>query len=330
MFKLSDRDQPIRIGFYLARGFSIVPFINAVDPLRMTNKLSGRRLFDWSFISQDGQPVEAINGMTIMVDRALKDAGDYPNVICCVEFEPIIRVRRPVKNWLRLLARRGAHLGALGAGSLYLAEAGLLDGYRSTIHWLYLEGLAERFPMTTVTRNVFEVDRDRFTCAGGTAAMDMVLHFIGLHFGHTLATDVSDQFIIGGIREASAQQRISHGTRLGLTDPRILRIINIMEAHIEDPLDLPHLAAQTGISQRQMERLFRTHVRRSPIQFYTRLRLRHARRLLHQTELSVVEVGVASGFGSTEHFSRSFKSAYGVSPAADRRVVRGVVALNGT
>ncbi len=323
MFRISERDQPIRIGFYLARGFSIVPFINAVDPLRMTNKLSGRRLFEWSFISQDGQPVEAINGMTIMVDRALKDAVDYPNVICCVEFEPIIRVRRTVRNWLRRLARRGAHLGALGAGSLYLAEAGLLDGYRATIHWLYLEGLAERFPMTTVTRSVFEVDRGRFTCAGGTAAMDMILHFIGLHFGHALATEVSDQFIIGGIREASAQQRTSHGIRLGLTDPRVLRIIDIMEDHIEDPLDLPQLAARAGVSQRQMERLFRTHVKRSPVQFYTRLRLRHARCLLHQTDLGVVEIGLASGFGSAEHFSRSFKSAFGVSPAADRRTVQG-------
>ena len=329
MFRISERDQPIRIGFYLARGFSIVPFINAVDPLRMANKLSGRRLFEWSFISQDGQPVEAINGMTIMVDRALKDAVDYPNVICCVEFEPIIRVRRAVRNWLRRLARRGAHLGALGAGSLYLAEAGLLDGYRATIHWLYLEGLAERFPMTTVTRSVFEVDRDRFTCAGGTAAMDMILHFIGLHFGHALATEVSDQFIIGGIREASARQRISHGTRLGLTDPRVLRIIDIMEDHIEDPLDLPQLATRTGISQRQMERLFRAHVKRSPVQFYTRLRLRHARRLLHQTDLGVVEIGLASGFGSAEHFSRSFKSAFGVSPTADRRTVRGTGARSG-
>ena len=325
MFKLTSRDQPIRIGLYLASGFSIVPFINAVDPLRMTNKLSGRRLFDWSFISLDGKPVKAINGMTIVVDCALKDAADYPNVICCVEFEPVIRVRRSVKSWLRRLASKGAHLGAMGAGSLYLAEAGLLDGYRSTVHWLYLDGLAERFPMITVTRNVFEVDRDRFTCAGGTAAMDMILHFIGLHFGHTLATEVSDQFIIGGIREGSAQQRISHGARLGLTDPRILRIIDIMENHIEEPLEVPRLAARTGISQRQMERLFHTHVNRSPVQFYTRLRLHHARRLLHQTELSVVEIGIASGFGSTEHFSRSFKSAFGVSPAADRRAVRGVV-----
>ena len=330
MFKLSDRDQPIRIGFYLARGFSIVPFINAVDPLRMTNKLSGRRLFDWSFISQDGQPVEAINGMTIMVDRALKDAGDYPNVICCVEFEPIIRVCRPVKNWLRLLARRGAHLGALGAGSLYLAEAGLLDGYRSTIHWLYLEGLAERFPMTTVTRNVFEVDRDRFHLRRRNSrhGHGSALHRPALrtHACHRRFRPVHHRRHPRGFGAAAHL----HGTRLGLTDTRILRIIDIMEAHIEDPLDLPHLAAQTGISQRQMERLFRTHVRRSPIQFYTRLRLRHARRLLHQTELSVVEVGVASGFGSTEHFSRSFKSAYGVSPAADRRAIRGVVALNGT
>ncbi len=328
MFKLSGKRDPIRIGFYLARKFSIVPFINAVDPLRMANKLSGQTLFEWAFISRDGEPVEAINGMTIMVDRALADAGDFPNVICCVGFDPVIEVRGPVKAWLRKLNSKGAHLGALGAGTLFLAEAGLLDGYRATIHWQYLESFAERFPETTLTRNVFEIDRNRFTCAGGTAAMDMVLHFIGLHFGHALATDVSDQFIIGGIREASAQQRLSHRARLGITNPKLLRVVDIMETHIEEPLGLPRLAALTGISQRQMERLFRNQVELSPIRFYTRLRLLHARRLLHQTDMSVLQVGIASGFGTTEHFSRSFKAEFGVSPSADRRTARGFDAMD--
>ena len=156
----------------------------------------------------------------------------------------------------------------------------------------------------------------------------MVLHFIGLHFGHALATEVSDQFVIGGIREPSSQQRLSHRARLGITNPKLLRVVDIMETHIEEPLDLPRLAALTGISQRQMERLFRNQVELSPIRFYTRLRLLHARRLLHQTDMSVLQVGIASGFGTTEHFSRSFKSEFGVSPSEDRRVARGFHAVD--
>ncbi|MGI9433423.1 MAG: GlxA family transcriptional regulator [Geminicoccaceae bacterium] len=294
----------------------------------MTNKLSGKNLFEWTFISRDGKPVEAINGMTIVVDMALKDAEYFPNVICCVGFEPIIEVRGPIKAWLRRLNSMGAHLGALGAGTLFLAEAGLLDGYRATIHWQFMESFVERFPETKITRNVFEIDRDRFTCAGGTASMDMILHFIGLHFGHALATEVSDQFIIGEIRESSSHQRLSHRTTLGITNTKLLRVIDLMEGNIEEPLALPRLADLANISQRQMERLFKTHVNTSPIQFYGRLRLLHARRLLHQSDMNVLEIGIASGFGTTEHFSRSYKSEFGVSPSEDRRVARGFDALD--
>ena len=327
MFKLSESQGPIRVGFYLARRFSILPFINAVDPLRMANRLSNQTLFEWTFISRDGGPVEAINGMTIMVDQSLKDAGLIPNVVCCVGFDPIIQVRDPVKSWLRKLNSMGAHLGALGAGTLFLAESGLLDGYRATIHWQYIDGLVERFPNIKVTRNVFEIDRNRFTCAGGTAAMDMMLHAIGLQFGHALAAAVSDEFVTGEVREPSSHQRQSYRTRLGITDLKILRVIDLMERHIEEPIGLPALAKKADISQRQMERLFKSQVQMSPIQFYIRLRLQQARRLLHQSSMSVLQVAVASGFGTAEHFSRSYKSEFGVSPSEDRRIVRGFDSL---
>ena len=328
MLKLSENQEPIRVGFYLARRFSILPFINAVDPLRMANRLSNQTLFEWTFISRDGEPVEAINGMTIMVDQSLHDAGFIPNVVCCVGFDPIIEVRDPVKSWLRKLNRMGAHLGALGAGTLFLAESGLLDGYRATIHWQYMDSLVERFPKIKVTRNVFEIDRNRFTCAGGTAAMDMMLHAIGLQFGHGLATAVSDEFITGEVREPSSRQRLSHRTRLGITNRKLLRVIDFMERHIEEPVGLPQLAEKADISQRQMERLFKSQVQMSPIRFYTRLRLQQARRLLHRSDMSVLQVAVASGFRTAEHFSRSYKSEFGVSPTEDRRIVRGLASVD--
>ena len=329
MLKLSHEGGPIEIAFYLARRFSIVPFINAVDPLRMANKQSGKKLFEWAFISRDGRAVEAINGMSIMADLPLSEAGYFPNVICCVGFESPIVVRRQVVAWLQRLGRMGAHLGALGAGSLFLAEAGLLDNYRATIHWQFRDSFVEKYPYVQATRNLFEVDRDRFTCAGGTAAMDMILHFIGLHFGHTLATEVSNQFIIGEIRSSSSHQRLSHCARLGISDPKLLCVIDLMENNIEEPLSLPEIADAATLSQRQIERLFKAHLNMPPTRFYTRIRLLHARRLLHQSDMSVVEVSLASGFGTAEHFSRCYKSEFGRSPSEDRRVT-GTFVTGGT
>lgn len=322
MFRQGVASDPIQVGFYLGRHFSIVPFINAIDPLRMANRISGKTLFRWQFFSDDGQPVDAINGMTILADTAVKDAGEIPNLICCVGFDPVMEVRDDLKSWLRSLDRRGSHLGALGAGTLFLAEAGLLDGYRATIHWQYLESFRERFSHLAITQSVFEVDRHRFTCAGGTAAMDMMIHAIAHHFGPGLASEVSDQFIAGQVRHPVEAQRDIPRARLGIFNSTVISIIELMESNIENPLPITKLADRAGVSQRQLERLFRENLRQSPVKFYVMTRLEHARRLLLQSDMSVIEVALASGFASHEHFSRSFRAQYGHSPLGERRMSR--------
>ena len=322
MFRCGPRSEPIEVGFYLARHFSIVPFINAVDPLRMANKISGQELFLWRLISNDGQPVPAINDMTIVADLSISEAGILPNVICCSGFEPIINVRSNLKNWLRRLDRRGTHLGALGAASVFLAEAGLLDGHRATIHWQYRESFHERFPFVHLTQNLYEICPTRFTCAGGTAAMDMMIHLISLHFGHGLASDVSDQFIVGEVRRAGNEQLHFRRTHLGVSNPKLISVIDAMELHIEEPLPIVELARLAGLSQRQLERLFRDQLQQSPISYYVGARLRHARRLLLQSTLPVIDVGLASGFASAEHFSRSYRMKFGHSPIQERQLAR--------
>lgn len=318
MFHHADPNQPIDVGFYLARQFSIVPFINAIEPLRMANLISGRDLFRWTLISNQGRPVEAVNGMTIAADSAINDAATVSNLICNVGFAPVIELRDNVRGWLRGLSRRGAHLGALGAGTLFLAEAGLLDGYRATIHWRYQESFRERFPDIDVTQNLFEIDRNRLTCAGGTAAMDMMIHIIGRHFGHDLASSVAEMFVAGDIRRPFETQQDVARSIPPSTDAKIVTAIDLMQKNIEHPLSIARLAANTGVSQRQMERLFRTHFDQSPVQYYVRLRLNQARRLLLQSRMSIIEIGLASGFASHEHFSRSYKATFGRSPLHER------------
>lgn len=318
MFHHADPSSPIDVCFYLARQFSIVPFINAIEPLRMANTISGQDLFRWRLISNQGEPVEAVNGMKIGADCAVRDAQAISNLICVVGFAPIIELRDNVRGWLRGLNRRGAHLGALGAGTLFLAEAGLLDGYRATIHWRYQESFRERFPDIDVTQNLFEIDRNRLTCAGGTAAMDMMIHIIGQHFGHDLASSVAEMFVAGDVRRSfETQQNAARAVRPS-SDGKIVTAIDLMQNNIEHPLPIAGLAKRAGVSQRQMERLFRSHFDQSPVQYYVRLRLNHARRLLLQSRMSIIEIGLASGFSSHEHFSRSYKAMFGRSPLHER------------
>ena len=314
-------EAPQTLGFLLLSQFSMMAFVSAVEPLRVANRLAGRALYRWEIISRDGQSVEASNGMSLVADRAIDDAPLYPMLVICAGFEPERHYDRRIKSWLLKLNGAGADLGAMDTGSFILARAGLLDGYRATTHWESLDSFRESFPKVEVENALFLMDRNRLTCAGGTAALDMMLHLISLQHGHRLATAVSEQFIHAQIRDPMDRQRMEPRVRQGISHTGLARAIALMESNLEDPLDAEKLADAAGLSLRQLERLFHRHFNMAPRRYYLDLRLQRARALLQYTDMPVVEIAVACGFGSAAHFSRSYHAWTGKAPSSERRRV---------
>lgn len=322
MFGRQAGPGPEPIGFLLVPQFSMMAFLSAVEPLRVANRFGGGELFAWRIFSEDGQPVTASNGMTVMTEALTTGADTLPTLIACSGFEPARYASRGLLSWLRRLASRGAALGAIDTGCYLLAAAGLLDGYRVTLHWESASPFSEAFPGITVTGELFEIDRDRFTCAGGTAAMDMMLHMIGRRHGQDLAIAVSEQFIHDRIRGRSDHQRMTLCARLGIHNAKLLRVVEAMERHIEEPLGAEALANLGGVSLRQLERLFATHLHDTPVGYYLKLRLDRGRQFLQQTGMSVLAVALACGFGSAERFSRAYRARFGRPPREDRQWLR--------
>jgi len=223
-----------------------------------------------------------------------------------------------VFSWLRRLDRKGINIGALCTGSHVLARAGLLEGYRCTIHWENITGFIEEFPGIEITNELFEIDRNRFTCSGGTAALDMMLNLIGRQHGHELAAAVSEQFIHERIRDEHDHQRMALTARLGVRHPKLIQVIKLMEQHLEEPLDRAALAQRVRLSTRQLERLFGKYLGRSPARYYLELRLNRARLLLLQTNMSVIDVALACGFVSASHFSKCYRDFFGKTPRKER------------
>jgi len=313
---------PERIGFLLVPKFSMMAFFSAVEPLRVANRLSGRKLYSWHTFSIDGEPVAASNEMTLVADLPIAAVESFPTVIVCASFEPERAETRPVLAWLRRLDRKGAILGAVDTGTHILARAGVLDGYRVTLHWENLSGFREAFPELNVTGELFEMDGRRLTAAGGTAPLDMMLHLIASRHGRELSVGISEQLLHARIRNPDDHQRMAMGLRLGVRHPKLVRILETMEQTLEEPLSADKLAGVGGISRRQLERLFRSYLGHTPTGYYLKLRLDRARQLLEQTDLSVLEVGLASGFASAPYFSRAYKAQFGCSPREHRRRVR--------
>lgn len=306
------------VSFLLVPRFSMIALYGAMEPLRVANRFADGA-FSWRFISADGKPVTASNGIPVSVSGGLAEVGKPAMAMVCASYEHEAGVGRPILTAIRKLARAKVLLAGLDTGPFVLAEAGVLDGYRATCHWESLPGFRESYPSVQVREALFERDRDRMTCAGGAAAIDMMLAWISDLMGRELSVAVADQLLHFRSREQEGQVRASPQARFGTRDTRLLAIIAAMEQQIEEPLAAEALASIGGLSVRQMERLFQSEMAVRPMGFYRQLRLERAQHLLSYSHLSVRDVSLAAGFSTLAEFSRAFRSREGVSPSLFRK-----------
>ncbi len=311
-------EVPERLGYLLVPQFSMMSFTASIEAYRAANRVSGRQLYDWRLFTVDGQPVEGGNGIAIMPHSKINTTEKLDTIIVCSGLDPQNYLFPEAIGWLRHWSSRGAVLGGLCNGTYLLAQAGLISNYRCTVHWENLPGFLETYPDLDVSMKVFEVERNRFTCAGGTAALDMTLHLIGEQHGASMKAAVSEQFVHTMVREGAAPQRMDLRQRIGVSHPKLLAAIREIEGHLDEPLSRRDLADRVGLSTRQLERLFRVYMGQTPTRYYLEARLRHARQLLAQTSLSILEVALASGFASASHFAKSYRALFGHPPRHER------------
>lgn len=312
-------DRPIRFGFLLVPDFTLIGFGAAVDPLRLANMVAKRKLYEFVTLTKDGEPVRSSAGVCVQPDRAATDVADLdgvfvvgPNPLPSASAEPILR-------WLRALASRGVALGGIDTGSYFLACAGLLDGYRSTIHWEDMDALLDRFPRLVVSNKIYEVDRNRCSCSGGIAPVEMMIHLIGLGGGGRKVATAVAELLIYDRRGPDEKQKTSLRDVSNASHPKLVEAIKLMECNIEEPLSMEELAAHMQFSARQLERLFRETLNCTPRQYYLQIRLERARQLLTRTNRPIADIVMACGFVSFAHFSHRYNAGFGISPSAERR-----------
>ena len=319
MFTPKAINKIINVTFYLVPEFSMIGFSALVDPLRQANYISGETLYRWQVVSAKGEPVPASNGMQLIADCAMGKETAPNMLIICAGYSPEKAQSKRLQTWLQQHSRKGVWLGSQDTGSYLLAQSGLLNDHRATIHWENLMAFKEVFRRVEVVEELYEIDRRRFTCSGGLAGLDMMLYLIQCQRGHELSLAVSDELIYSHMREGKAPQRMSSALRLGTNNRKLLRVISVMEDQLEEPLSIPTLAAMVNVSERELERLFSRHLQQSPGRYYRAKRLQRARALLQQTDRLVVDIAMASGFGSAAHFSRAYRQFFSVAPSQDRQ-----------
>lgn len=318
MDKSRPQKREFRIGILLIDGFALMSYAAVVEPLRAANLLNPTLLYNVVDLPARGDVAVSSGGVRIERSGRVGIDVDFDLLLVIAGGDPTSFHDEKVFNWLKRLAALGVRLGGVSGGPVILAAAGILDGRRITVHWEHADALAELNPALMIERTLYVVDRDRVTCAGGTAPLDLMHALMVEHHGADFARRVSDWFMHTDVRPSGDPQRAGLVERYGTTNRAVIDVIAIMENRLADILSLDELASIVGMSKRQLNRLFRDKLKTSTMTFYRDLRLEKARSLLTSSSLAITDIALATGFSSSAHFSKAHAERYGLSPSAAR------------
>jgi transcriptional regulator GlxA family with amidase domain len=316
------KERPHVVGVLLVPGFALMSYACVVEPLRAANLISGRELYRLVHIGAH-RTVTASCGAVVSCNAKVGAAEKLDLLLVCAGGDPAAFDDRATLAWLRRLAVGGTRIGGVSGGPFILAKAGILDGVQMTIHWQHAPAVLEAYPNILLNRSLFIIDRNRLTCAGGTAPLDMMHALIAERYGADLAREVSDWFLHTEIRPAQGAQRASLVERYHVHDKRLVAALELMERHPGAPLRRNDTARRVGLSTRQLDRLFADKLHCSYQNHYLRIRLERSRELLRQSPATITEIAVACGFSNASHFTRAYRANYGTTPSADRKSSKG-------
>lgn len=309
-----------RFSFYLVEDFALHVFSSAIEVLRLANEVAGSRIYQWRVVSLNGESVVSSCGTRVAADASIASERKClggplaPDMVVVCGGNRAPGACRPLEAWLRECRRRHVAPAGLASGTYVLARSGLLDGRRCAVHWEHFPHFSEEFSKVDANQTAFEIDGDVHTCAGGNAPFDMFMRVIEDDCGLSVANRICEVALSERLREAGERQRLPLQARVGIDHAALIKIIEQMEANVAEPLTLTKLAPATGLSRRQIERLFLREMGRTPGRYYLEMRLERAHLLLINSSRPIIDIAIACGFVSASHFSKTYRENYGCAP----------------
>lgn len=313
-----ETPQVVRTGFLLLEHFSLPAFTQVLDTIITANLLRPGLFTSRTFGLSEGEVISDL-GLVIRPDAVIDSSATkaLDLLVVCGGYRTELKANEAFITLLKTAAEQGVMLAGLWNGAWFLGKAGLLDGYRCAIHPEHRPALAEISRATHVSSEPYVIDRDRLTASSPSGAFHMALDWIKGLYDKALVEGVEDILAF----EESRYRRIKPAENICVSAP-LREVVKLMDANLEEPLELEQLAVYAGRSRRQLERLFKEQLGTTPQRYYLELRITEARRLLQHTELSQVEVLVACGFVSPSHFSKCYSAYFGYRPSKEKRLVK--------
>jgi len=309
----------MHIGLFIIPRFGFLGLGAVMEVLfQYAKRMPGQQL-SWEIVAVEKTAVPASSGAFVLPDRTIDEDIRFHSIIVFGAQGAWEYADARALKWLRRQARRGTRLGTVMSGAWILARAGLLDGFRCAVHWQDIEAFRETYPRVGISADIFSIDDKRFSCSGGHVAADMMLHLLSRWFDPVVATEVREVLLHERLRDPEEGQRFTLHERLAISNPHLLQAVEILENSTDDPPHIEQLGAETGLSQRRIEQLFRQYFDRTPKQYQLELRLTRARDLLAATTLPVREIALITGFRNPGHFSTAFSKQFNMPPSSMRK-----------
>ncbi|RJG08448.1 GlxA family transcriptional regulator [Massilia cavernae] len=298
------QEKPLRVLLIHAGEPDALSWAGLYQPLRLAAKLLGPERLHVDVRSPDKFPT---------------DTQRHWHVVLLVADEAQAALKPGNLRSVVARCRSAQFWGGVGAGVLWLADAGVLRGVRTALPWALYPDVDVNDEHTMFTPNLFEIDGPHLTCCGGAASIDFALTLVESIYGAGVQAQIKEILCIDRVRGKDERQRVALQARFGALQPKLTEAVSLMEANIEEPLSTDDIANLVGISRRQLERLFKQYLGSLPSRYYLELRLKRARQLLQSTNNSIVQVGLMCGFSSGSHFSTAFGALFGNTPREERQ-----------
>lgn len=311
--------RPMRFGFLLFDDFPLLPFSGMIDVLRDCAYVTGVNHYEWHTLSIESKEVMAMNGLRVTTDFLINDAPELDVIVVCAGLNGHLINDSKSFAWLRQQLAQNVSMGAIATGTWVLAQAGLLATSKCTLHWEDIPAFVEKYPRINVTRDLFVFDRHVFTCAGGTAAIDMFLNLVAIDLGPEISGAVARQIMYQSVRSQGDHQPSNDSPYHQILHPPVNVALTVMREHLENPVSVAEIAKRANISQKQLERHFKYYFDTTPQLYYRSIRLEHAKNLIYLTDMSIIEIAVTLGFSTSSYFAKCYAQKFGVSPTQDRK-----------
>ncbi len=306
----------------LPRG-TLLALAGASEVLRVGNELLGGRTIELQLLSRDGAAVRCAGGELLSTDAALGNGEDLAGLYVIADGLPTAADALWTKQSLgrvgAAIDRRGGVIGGIGCGAAWWAQAGLMDGYRCCVQALYAAELATALPRAMVSTAHHVHDRNRWSSAGGSAAIELLIRWFGQRFGDRVQLQLLAHFGLERLRQEHERQSETVAARAG-GSAKLAEAVALMQANLGEPLSTEDIAGLVGVSRRQLERLFKQHLDTLPSRWYLEQRLQRAQRMLQQSSQSILQIGLSCGFTSGAHFSNAYRNVYARTPRDERSV----------